>query len=185
MRKYLIFTGIAVAILILLAWGILTYVKVQVKSKSPDDLVSFGDGTLKIELFYNRPFKKDREIFGKLVPYNKVWRTGANEATTFETNKALSFDGNTLPAGKYSLWTIPGPELWTIIFNKETGQWGIDYNGEANRKPELDVLHVEVSPVTQERVFEQFTILFEKKSPDYEMVLVWDKTLVPVDFQVR
>jgi hypothetical protein len=133
-------------------------------------------------VFYNRPYKKGREIFGSLVPYDKVWRTGANEATTFETNKDLLIEGRTLKKGKYSLWTIPGEESWTIILNSEYGQWGIGSDGEANRNPKSDILTIEVIAVQQERVFEQFTISFERVGEDAEMVLIWDKTLVAMPF---
>ena len=135
---------------------------------------------LTVKVFYNRPYKKGREIFGGLVPFDKVWRTGANEATTFETNKDLTIEGKKLKAGKYSLWTIPGQETWTIIFNSEHGQWGLNSKGEANRDPNRDVLSVNVHAVQQEQQFEQFTISFEETGEDVEMVLIWDKTLVAV-----
>ena len=116
------------------------------------------------------------------MPYDKVWRTGANEATTFQTNKDLQIEGNTLKRGKYTLWTIPGEETWKVIFNSEYGQWGIGSDGEANRDPAKDVLTVDVRAVQQEQIFEQFTISFEKVGEDAEMVLIWDKTLVAVPF---
>jgi hypothetical protein len=137
---------------------------------------------LEVNVFYNRPYKKGRKIFGGLVPYNKVWRTGANEATTFETNKALNFDGKILQPGKYSLWTIPKENTWTIIFNSQYGQWGINFEGEANRDPSNDILQIEATAVQQNREFEQFTISFEKSGGEAEMVLIWDKTLVAVPF---
>jgi len=152
----------------------------QTKSASPEEGVSFSQGDLKIEVRYNRPSKKGRDIFGGLVPYGKVWRTGANEATTFETNKDIQIDGKNLRAGKYTLWTIPEEENWTIIFNSEVGQWGINSSGEANRSAENDVLQIVVHSVKQDRVFEQFTISFEKTGEEADMVLIWDKTLVAV-----
>ena len=88
----------------------------------------------------------------------------------------------TLKSGKYSLWTIPGEETWTIILNSEFGQWGVNSGGEANRDPARDVLKIDVHAVKQDRVFEQFTIAFEKVGGDAEMVLMWDKTLVAVPF---
>lgn len=158
------------------------YLKKSTKSLSPEEVIEFAAGDLKIKVFYNRPYKKGREIFGGLVPYGKVWRTGANEATTFETNEDLTFEGKTLKKGKYTIWTIPGEEVWTIIFNSEYGQWGIGANGEANRNPELDVVSLNVRAVQSQREFEQFTISFEKVGEDAEMVLIWDKTLVAVPF---
>jgi hypothetical protein len=185
MKKFLVFSVIGILVIIILLVGV-GYLRLkQTKSLSPEDHVVFHQDDLSITVFYNRPYKKEREIFGRLVPYGKVWRTGANEATTFETNKDLKIDGSTLKAGKYSLWTIPGEESWTVIFNSEHGQWGINSDGQANRNPERDVLKVEALSVKQERVFEQFTIAFETTGEEIEMVLIWDTTLVAVPFTDR
>lgn len=183
MKKFLIFSAIGVVIIVALV-AVVGYINTKKeKSFSPEDQLVFNADDLTIKVFYNRPFKKGRDIFGSLVPYNKVWRTGANESTTFETNKDLDIEGKTLKAGKYSLWTIPGPERWTIIFNSQYGQWGINSKGEANRDPSLDLLQTQVTPLLQEQVFEQFTISFEKTGGrDAEMVLLWDKTLVAMPF---
>ena len=182
MKKFVIITGVAVALLIILGFVAKFFVKQHDKSFSPEEEVTFTSGDLAIQVFYNRPYKKSREIFGGLVPYDKVWRTGANEATTFQTSKDLSFEGSVLKRGKYSLWTIPGEETWKVIFNSEYGQWGIGSDGEANRNPAKDVLTIDVHAVQQEQIFEQFTISFEKVGEDAEMVLIWDKTLVAVPF---
>ncbi|MCD9016312.1 DUF2911 domain-containing protein [Parachryseolinea silvisoli] len=182
MKKFLIISGLAVAVLIILGWATMYYMKKQTKSFSPEEEVVFSQNKLTINVFYNRPFKKGRVIYGGLVPYGKVWRTGANEATTFQTSQDLKFEGKTLRKGRYSLWTIPGEDTWTIIFNSEYGQWGVSSDGEANRSPDRDVLQVQVHPVLQDREFEQFTIAFEKLGEEVEMVLMWDKTLVAVPF---
>ena len=182
MKRFLIFAGIALVIVVLLAWAVSRYRTVQTKAFSPEENVSFNDGTLSIQVFYNRPYKKGREIFGALVPYEKVWRTGANEATTFETNKDLHIEGKTLKRGKYTLWTIPSPDKWVVIFNSQYGQWGVNSIGEANRDPSRDALTVDVFPVIQQKEFEQFTIDFVKIGEEAEMVLMWDKTLVAVPF---
>lgn len=182
MKKFLIIAGIAVAVLILLGGVTRFFLKKHKKSLSPEEQISFTTGEVKIQVFYNRPYKKGREIFGSLVPYGKVWRTGANEATTFETNKDLTIEGKTLRKGKYTLWTIPEEEIWTVIFNSEYGQWGIGPDGEANRNPSLDVVSISVHAVKSQREFEQFTISFEKVGEEAEMVLIWDKTLVAIPF---
>ncbi|GAL80511.1 hypothetical protein JCM19274_801 [Algibacter lectus] len=91
---------------------------------SPKDTVKFELNDLELKVFYNRPSKKNRVIFGALVPFDKVWRTGANEATTFETNKPLEVKGMPLPAGKYTLWTVPKDSVWTVIFNTKQYSWG-------------------------------------------------------------
>lgn len=155
------------------------------KSFSPEEEVHFQQEKLEIEVNYNRPYKKGREIFGGLVPFEKVWRTGANEATTFSTSKDLIIEGKELPAGTYSIWTIPGQQMWTIIFNREYGQWGVNSEGEPNRDPQKDVLTVQVHAIEQEREFEQFTIEFSKMKEEVEMVLLWDKTLVAMPFHQK
>lgn len=180
MKRFLIITGVAVAALIVLAGVTRFLVNKHEKSFSPEEHISFKQDKLQISVFYNRPFKKGRTIFGELVPFNEVWRTGANEASTFETNQDIKIEGRTLRKGKYTLWTIPGQETWKVIFNAEYGQWGIRADGQANRDPHRDVLSVDVHPVQSEREFEQFTISFEKVGEDLEMVLIWDKTLVAV-----
>jgi hypothetical protein len=182
MKKFVIFSLVGVIVVAGLL-AVVSYMnKSQTKSFSPEGEVVFSQGHLTISVFYNRPYKKDRKIFGELVPYGRVWRTGANEATTFQTNKDLKIEGKTLKAGKYSLWTIPGEEKWTIIFNSEYGQWGINSKAEANRDPARDVLSVKAMALQQEQEFEQFTIAFEKTGEDAEMVLIWDKTLVALPF---
>jgi Protein of unknown function (DUF2911) len=182
MKKFLIITGIAVAALIILGAVTRFFVQKHEKSFSPEERITYEQGDLKVNVLYNRPFKKGRKIFGQLVPYGQVWRTGANEATTFETSKDISFEGKTLRRGKYSLWTIPDESTWTIIFNTEYGQWGIGPDGKANRNPERDALSVVVHPVQSQKEFEQFTISFEKVGEDSEMVLIWDTTVVAVPF---
>lgn len=185
MKKFLIFSGIGIVVIVLLM-SLIAYLKtVNTKSLSPEDDAIFTSDDLTVRVFYNRPFKKGREIFGALVPYGKVWRTGANEATIFETNKDLQIEGKTLRAGKYSLWTIPEKESWTIIFNAEYGQWGINSKAEANRDPARDVLSVHVLAVEQHQEFEQFTIRFGKTGEEAEMVLIWDKTVVSMPFSFR
>jgi hypothetical protein len=184
MKKFVIFSLVGVAVIGLVV-AIIVYLQLQkTKSFSPEDQVVFEKGDLRISVFYNRPFKKDRVIFGGLVPYDKVWRTGANEATTFETNKDLNIEGKTLKAGKYSLWAIPRKESWTVIFNSEHGQWGINSKGEANRQPQRDVLTVDIKAIEQDQVFEQFTISFEKSGDDIEMVFAWDKTVAALPFSL-
>lgn len=182
MKKFLIISAVAITVLVLLGWVTMYYMKKQTKSFSPEEEVSFEANGLSIKVFYNRPYKKNRVIFGELVPYGKVWRTGANEATTFETNKDLNIKGKTLKKGRYSLWTIPRQDNWTIIFNSEFGQWGVNSIGNANRDPDRDVLQVDVGAVLQDQLFEQFTIAFEQIGGEAEMVLMWDKTVVAVPF---
>jgi hypothetical protein len=181
MRKFLIGVGILLVLVILfLVFGR----KYYTKRFSPEDHAELVDGDFNALVFYNRPFKKGREIFGALVPYGKVWRTGANEATWFEANRDLNFQGKILKAGRYSLWTIPNEKSWEIIFNTSIPPWGIDYNSEAARNPETDALIVEAPVTVSEILIEQFLISLAKQDSIYLLNFSWDRTEVRVPFQV-
>ena len=176
-----IFTAFTLLVLLLLVG--FQYIKYQTKRASPDEVVKFEDGELQLEVFYSRPFKKGRVIFGELVPYGKVWRTGANEATTFKTNGKLVIDHKELSPGNYTLWTIPGPKSWKIIFNNRQYSWGVDYDQLALRKPEFDVLQITV-PVKRIPTLEQFKIDFLKKSKTVFLTFAWDdvQVMVPIKY---
>lgn len=131
-----------------------------------------------ITITYSSPSVKGRKIWGDLVPYNTVWRTGANRATIFETDKDIKVEGKTLPAGKYSLYTIPGENEWVIIFNSATGQWGIKQGGVTTQDPEKDVLRVNVKPGKSASFAEQMN--FKVGSSDVS--LTWEN--VEVKFKV-
>lgn len=171
-------------ILILLA-GIIFFLRTTTKTHSPEDTVTFSKEDLELEVFYNRPYKKDREIFGELVPYNEVWRTGANEATTFTTNKDILVDGSELKAGKYTLWTIPMEESWKVIFNSKMYPWGIDLEEKAYRDPDFDALVIEVPVRISDKSLEQFTISFEEVNDLVLMILSWDRTRIEVPIKEK
>lgn len=151
----------------------------QTKSHSPEETVSYNLNGYDIEVYYNRPYKKERKIFGGLVPYGRVWRTGANEATTFETNQDLTIDGKELKAGKYTLWTIPNTNSWTVIFNSKQYSWGVNRNGPT-RQAEHDALQVVVPVQALNAVVEQFTIQLEDESGAPTLSLSWNQTKVSV-----
>ena len=167
--------GLLVVILIFLFFN-----RYSTKAHSPEDTVMYQEPGLELEVFYNRPYKKEREIFGGLVPYGEVWRTGANEATTFTTNKDLLIDGSFLAAGKYTLWTIPGEESWKVIFNSKMYPWGIDADKNPYRDPAFDALVLEVPVTKTDEVVEQFTIYFDAANELVFMNLAWDQTLIRV-----
>ena len=181
-RKILLVIGIIIVLVILFqVFGR----KYYTKRFSPEDHVELADDRFEVLVFYNRPYKRGREIFGSLVPFGKVWRTGANEATWFETNRDLIIDGHILKTGRYSLWTIPNEQTWKVIFNSTIPPWGVNYNSEAARDPASDVLTVEFPVVHQDLVTEQFTISLNKKVNGYQMDLRWDKTMISVPFRVN
>jgi hypothetical protein len=173
---------ILLGIVILGAVIMVSYIiyKNNTKAYSPEDTVEYRSGDLYLEVFYNRPYKKDREIFGGLVPYGEVWRTGANEATTFFTSKDILVDGSLLSAGKYTLWTIPGENTWKVIFNSEMYPWGITAEKVPSRLPEYDVLVLEVPVSHLNNPVEQFTIFFNEKQNFILLNLVWDQTLIRI-----
>lgn len=132
---------------------------------------------------YSRPAKKERDVFGKLIPDGKVWRVGANEATEVKFFTDATVQGKKIKAGVYSLYAIPNETEWTLIFNSDLDQWGA-----YSYKPELDVLRV-TAPVTKpEEMVENLTIQFKKADDNVKnsvMMIAWDNALVevPVSFQ--
>lgn len=138
---------------------------------SPPKVFETVAGKTNISIRYNAPSVKGREIWGKLVPYKKIWRTGANEATTFECDSDLMVEGKLLPKGKYALFTIPEKNEWTIIFHSNANQWGAyEY------KQEGEVLRVNVKPVTAAAFQEQ--LLFT--SIPNGIAIVWENLSVPI-----
>jgi hypothetical protein len=177
MKKIVLITGIS--LVLISALSLFIYYK-GTKSHSPEADTEFNKDDLKIKVFYNRPFKKGRVIFGGLVPYGKTWRTGANEATVFESNKDLTIGGIKLPKGRYSLWTVPNEQSWLVVFNSTIPSWGIDVmnDGEAARNPDTDVVVVDVPVMATQKEFEQFTISVDEADDMLELVLAWDKTII-------
>lgn len=183
MRKKLKWTTI-ILIVIVLGGALGFYIwKGETKSYSPEDTSQYQKGSLKVNVTYNRPYKKGRDIFGDLVPYGEVWRTGANEATIFETNKDILVDGTRLKSGKYTLWTIPNQDSWKIIFNSKMYTWGIDLTTQkAARDEDFDALILEVPVNKNLKTVEQFTVYFADQLNLNVMFLAWDHTVIAVPF---
>lgn len=133
-----------------------------------------GDATITIS--YSSPAVKGRNIWGGLVPYDKAWRAGANEATIFETDKAIKVQGKDLPAGKYSLFAVPSVKQWNFIFNSETGQWGTKRTGDAAFDSTKTVLTIRAKPAKSSTMNER--LLYEVTSKGF--ALKWEKLEVPV-----
>ncbi|WP_142783642.1 DUF2911 domain-containing protein [Changchengzhania lutea] len=147
---------------------------------SPKDTVKFELNDLELKVFYNRPYKKDREIFGALVPFNQVWRTGANEATTFETNESLMVKGMPLPRGKYTLWTVPRDSAWTVIFNSKQYAWGVNNEMKPMWDPNYDVINIEVPVKKLNTSVEQFTVGFDNSTDNLFLTMAWDDVKIEV-----
>ncbi len=146
----------------------------QKKIASPRDSVSGRVGKATISINYGSPSVKGRVIWGDLVPYGKVWRAGANEATTFTTDHLIKVEGKDLPAGTYGFFVIPGEKEWTIIFNKTPKQWGAyEY------KDKDDALRVTVKPAKSASMNERLIY----KITTGGIVLAWENLEVPVSIK--
>ncbi len=138
---------------------------------SPHESSSGKVGEANITVTYGRPYKKGREIFGGLVPFDAVWRTGADEATTLESDRDLMLGDLHVPQGKYSLYTIPSAETWTLIVNKVSDQWGTNYD-EAQ-----DLGRAEMSVAEASELTEQLTIAIEAgDGANGTLSITWDMT---------
>ena len=151
---------------------------------SPKDMASITLNDLEIKVEYNRPSKRERKVFGALVPFNKVWRTGANEATTFSSNKDLLIDGIRLKKGKYTVWTVPMANSWKVMLNSKQYEWGVDEKMEPMWDPNYDVIEVEVPSKQIDSTVEKFTIAFDNTTSNLKLTLAWDNTLIEVPIEV-
>jgi len=141
---------------------------------SPADSVITSVGAATVAVRYSRPSMRGRTIFGVVVPWDRVWRTGANSATLFETSADLAVGGTTVPAGTYTLYSIPSPSGWTLIVNRNTGQWGTEYDAQHD----LARVAMDVTPLA--RTVEQFTIAIEREGQDAVLSLAWERTRAAV-----
>jgi hypothetical protein len=146
------------------------------KRPSPPEKATCDLGGGSITTDYSSPRMKGRKIFGDLVPYGEVWRTGANEATTFVTTGEVEVGGKTVPAGSYTIFTVPEANKWTLIVNKKTGEWGIPYKYQSD---ELERVDMKVSKVSSP--VEDFTISYHQSSNGCVMNVEWDTTRASVD----
>jgi hypothetical protein len=147
---------------------------------SPKDTAKIELNDLKLKVTYNRPSKRDREIFGALVPYDQVWRTGANEATTFESNKDLNIQGMLLPKGSYTLWTVPRDTMWTVMFNSKQYEWGVNEKMEPMWDPNYDYINIDVPVQELDTTVEKFTIAFDHTTGALAMTMAWDQTKIAI-----
>jgi hypothetical protein len=151
----------------------------QDKSKRPSppakaECKLAGGKTITVD--YSSPRAKGRKIYGELVPYGKIWRAGANEATTFVTDTDLTVGGTPVPAGNYTIFTIPNADKWTLVISKKTGEWGTAYPGPGEDLARIDMkLSKLASPV------ENFTIAFDQGGAGCTLHMDWETTRASVD----
>jgi hypothetical protein len=168
------------AIVVIALFALTTFLSAQEdKSKRPSPPASaqckFSDGKT-VNVDYSSPRVKGRKIFGELVPNGQIWRTGANESTTFVTGTNLSVGGTAVPAGSYTIFTVPNADKWLLVISKKTGEWGTDYPGEKE-----DLARVPMSVSKTSAPVENFTISFDQKGSSCTLNLDWENTRASVD----
>lgn len=175
MKKTII--GFVLSAALLLGAGATQAQGIKMPAPSPSSKLEQAVGLSTVTVDYSRPSVNGRTIFGDLVPYDKIWRTGANGSTDITFSDDVTLEGNKVPAGKYALYTIPGKDEWTIILHKNTELWG---DGGADYKQEQDLVRFKVKPQQNPRKAETFLIDFANvtaSSADVE--LLWDNVVVP------
>lgn len=166
-------------VLLLLLVGLTAYAEAQQPILSPRDSVEIVVGGKKISVNYGRPSMRGRKIMGELVPFNRWWRTGANEATAFVTEADLILGDSLIPRGSYTLYTMPSDKQWKIMINKQTGQWGTVYT------PELDLIRLPLQKKMLKDPVDKFKITLEKNgNGSGVMKLTWEKTQLSINFRV-
>ena len=169
---------VCIALLVVIAFTLAAAQKDKSKRPSQPGSADVTLGGHKITIDYSRPKMADpksgqpRKIFGGLVPYGEVWRTGANEATSLKTDTDLDIGGKTVPTGSYTLFTLPTQDKWTLIISKKTGEWGIPYPGEGE-----DLARVPMKGGKVDKIVDPFTISFDKKSESEAILhIAWEST---------
>ncbi|UCF65176.1 MAG: DUF2911 domain-containing protein [bacterium] len=170
----------AVVIFVLLFLVMTTgWAQLDLPRLSPEASVSQTIGITKVTVDYFRPGVKNRVIWGELVPYNEIWRTGANRATLISFDSDVTIEGNKLAKGKYSFFTIPTPGEWTIIFNKNTDLWGT-----SGYKQEEDALRFQVKPAAAEFTERMMFSVIDLQDDAATLVLQWEKLQIPLNIKV-
>ena len=150
-----------------------------IASLSPRDSISVAAGGANVKVDYSRPSKRNRLVFGGIVPWDRIWRTGANVATHFSTDRTLAFGSTVVPAGRYTLFTLPTQSGWTLIISRQTGQWGTEYD------PAQDFARIPMRTRTLASPVEQLTIAIEPRPRGGVLRVQWDTTEGYVEFGVR
>jgi len=147
---------------------------------SPRALEAIAVGTGQVQVEYSRPFVKGRKIFGGLVPWGTVWRTGANAATTLKTNVDLTLGETVVPKGTYTLYTLPGEKAWKLVVNRQTGQWGTEYD------PKMDLARIDLKVETRPDLLEAFTISFLPEDAFRGSLRIsWERLTLSVPYAYR
>jgi hypothetical protein len=149
--------------------------QLRTPAPSPTQTVQQEFGISNVQLIYSRPGMRGRKVFGDLVPYGKVWRTGANQATRLKFSDDVMIGGQPLKAGEYALYTVPNENEWDVIINKGSANWGTNY------KQEDDILRIKAKAVRLNDPVETFTMQFDNVKPtSADLKIMWDKTAVMI-----
>ena len=169
-----------IALVIGLIFSLSIFAACQSKPSPPASASCDLGGGKTVKTDYSSPRMKGRKIYGELVPFGQVWRTGANEATTFVTSADVVVGGKTVPAGSYTIFTVPSADKWTLIINKKTGEWGIPYKYESDELARVDMKVSKLpSPV------ENLTISYVKSGSGCSLHIDWENTRASVDISAK
>ena len=174
---------ITLAALVLAVVAFFAYIMLTTRSHSPAAVAQYQQNDMDLQIDYCRPYKKGRVIFGTsaddaLLPHGQYWRLGANEATKLTLNTPVSFGGQSLAAGSYSLYAFPNEDNWVIGINSEADRWGA-FEPDFSK----DVGRVKVPVIQTDESLEQFTISIESRGQEAALIMHWDKTKVEVPLQ--
>jgi hypothetical protein len=174
MRKTIVSLALLMAGLLFAGIAVHVVNAQQDKSKRPSPPASTSidlGGGATITIDYSSPRAKGRKIYGNVVPFGEVWRTGANEATTFVTSKDVMIGSLMVPAGNYTLFTVPTKDKWVLVLSKKTGEWGTDYPGPSN-----DLGRADMKVTGLSKPMENFTITLEKAGTGANLNIDWENT---------
>ena len=163
--------------------SIASHSQVRMPQPSPTQTIKQDFAMGSVELMYSRPAAKDRKVFGDLVPYGKMWRTGANGATVIKFSEPVEIKGKRVDSGSYAIYTIPGVDTWEVVLNKGIKNWGTTGYNEAE-----DVARFRVEPVKMKNEMENFTMQFDNIKPEsMELWIAWDKTgiMIPINVNIK
>ena len=176
MQKRLALIGLGCLVVVAAAAAVIRQQDKNARPSPPAKATCDLGGGKSITIDYSSPRAKGRKVFGGLVPFGQVWRTGANEATTFVSNADLKVGGSDVPAGSYTIFTVPESDKWTLVISKKSGEWGTNYPG-----PSEDLVRVPMKVSPTSGAVENLTIGFDKGAGGCALRIEWENTRASVD----
>ena len=176
MQKRLALIGLGCLVVVAATAAVIRQQDKNARPSPPAKATCDLGGGKSITIDYSSPRAKGRKVFGGLVPFGQVWRTGANEATTFVSNADLKVGGSDVPAGSYTIFTVPESDKWTLVISKKSGEWGTNYPG-----PSEDLVRVPMKVSPTSGAVENLTIGFDKGAGGCALRIEWENTRASVD----